>query len=446
MPLPAGICRPRSTVGMRAGMRTAWSLATVVTVATAQGPTHVDAAPPLLQRLVAWSSRLEASAAAPTARDVALRILLQLRAGGAEGGWRALATATANDERDATWLVVAWLWQARATGTCRLPEERRATLLAALAPAKSAPREAHFAGESLRVHALFAAGALLDRDGRGARTGAEWTAAAVRRQVALEASHWQPMRGAFRPFVHDGDDDAPNRADTTTLVPAALGMLLATGDCMARHLAQAFFDTAPAAGSAPDGWCAALRLVAATQRLDDRGRQTAWRELAAADPQALPAEHAPLIADAAWFALTGVRLATGAGLDESWQRFAPWLPADCERLVVRDLLAGGARYDLVLTVRDGPPRDDERDDTAHVQDGGPRLHAHLRLRATADGAPRTVVFAGDGMQTLQVLHPGETFACSLPRAQAQPHDDPQAVGRGRRAVVLPGVDATSGGR
>ncbi len=428
-------------------MRAAWSLATVVALATGQGPTQIDEAPPVLRRLTAWSWSLAATTPTATARDVALRILLHLRAGDGESGWRALAAATANDERDATWLVIAWLWQVRATGTCRLPEAQRTALLASLAPARSAPRDASFAGESLRVHALFAAGAVLDRLAIGDRA-AEWTAAAVRRQVALEASHWQPERAVFRPFVRDGDVDAPMRADATTLLPPALGMVLATGDCMARHLAQAFCDTTPAAGSAPDGWCAALRLVAATQRLDERGRRTAWRELVQADPQALPAEHAPLIADAAWFALTGARLATGAGLDESWQRFAPWLPADCERLVVRDLLAGGARYDLALTVRDGPLRDDERDDTAHVQDGGPRLHAHLRLRATADGAPRTVVFAGDGMQTLQLMHPGETFACSLPRVQAQPHDDPHPVGRSRRTGILPGSapTATTGGR
>lgn len=376
-----------------------------------QQTTQVLVGPPVLSRLLAAAAGAgEMAAPAASGQDLALTVLGHLRRGEADGSRAVLADATAECGEDACWLAIARLWHARATGSDGMLPAARDRLLRRLARERAAPPHTEFAREAVRAHALLATGSLL-----GAAAGEAWTASGIRRQLALETASWQEERGGFRSLAA-ATGASPSASDASTLLPAAAGLLLATGNRMSRHLSAALADTAPNAGALaplPAAW----RLAAATQLLDDEHRASAWAELIAA-PSA-PTADAAWLADAALFAVTGVRLATGAGIDEAWQRFAPWLPPGSDRLVVRDLLAGGGRYDLELEARDGPPQDDERDGTAHLGGAGRRVFATITLRSTHDGAPRTVVVSSATAQAMHWLAPGEAFTCSLPRAQPQ---------------------------
>jgi hypothetical protein len=188
-------------------------------------------------------------------------------------------------------------------------------------------------------------------------------------------------------------------------------MLIATGDRMLRHLERVLADPGLVANSTRTGaaWLVplapALRMAAATQLGDDAARQRVWPELLASDPAA---EHAGLNIDALCYAVTGIRIATGAGVD-TWLRCRPWLPHDLQRLRVRGIAAGGAMLDLTIDA------------------GHDRLELELTTEANVSRL-RVVVGAGQEQLVTELL-PGQPFRCSLLRAQAEANDDARNVGR-----------------
>jgi hypothetical protein len=290
----------------------------------------------------------------------------------------------------------------------------------------------------MRVHAMFCFGALADardrcahperwRDGAPrSRPGNAWTERAIGAQIELERDLWLPGRCCFRAAAPaPAIADAPPVADAATLLPASAGLLVATGDRLPQHLTHTLdaLERAHTTGAE----AAALCLATATQLVDDDARERSWTRLLAALDGDRDGTSAGLVLDALLYAVTGVRNATGAGVDEGWLRCAPWLPPGHEHLAVRGVCADGCRLDLELTARSGPARADEADRSAHFGGDGPRLHVRVVLVQSRDEKARPVIVAGATVQTVQWLQPGESFACSLPRVQTQPQHDARAI-------------------
>ncbi|MBX3461732.1 MAG: hypothetical protein KF830_01060 [Planctomycetes bacterium] len=315
----------------------------------------------------------------------------------------------------ACWATVAHLWYLRATGDAATVQPRLASLQrllpAAPYPRAPAPR---FAEAAMRPHAWFCLAALLDRTGGSAATAAACRRQAGRLWLELEGHSWQPGRGHFRPHPTQGAIRVPEGPDPSVLAPAAAGFLVASEDRLLRHL-RTCVATLPAGDG--DGRAMAWRLSAATQLGEEAPMRRAWAELLGADRRAVvgDASHAGRWLDAALFATTGLRLATGAGLDEGCVRLRPWLPPGHPQLALRGLLADAARWDLELTLRGGDLHADERGEPALADlPPGPRLRAALRLRHTIDGGARTIVLQGPGVQYVVPMTAGDAFACSLP--------------------------------
>lgn len=427
-----------------------------VLAAQAPPPTSLDGASPALARLLAAATASLRQEHAVAGRPAAMRVLGHLRLGDVAGSASVLAAATralaasagaTPSAGDVAWLLAAHLWHARAVGTPATTPAQWVTLTAAAERAAAAPGSAWFLDEAMQVHGLFCCGALADARHRAVhpeawrngppepRPGAHWTALAIDRQIELERQTWQPGQGRFRAFATRGAIATPEPAAAATLLPASAGLLLATGDRMQRHLigTLARLASSPSDEGSPAVDRTALHLVTATQLLADAARERAWSQLLAAGETPIEAGAAGFVLDAVLFAVTGVRLATGAGIDEAWQRSAPWLPPAHDRLAVRNLLAGGACYDVTVTARSGPPRDDEADPTAHLAGAAPRLHVQWHRLPGHDPSPRTFLVAAAGAQTMTWLLPGESFACSLPRTQPDAQHDLHAIGEGTDA-------------
>lgn len=384
--------------------------------------------------------------------DAAFTVLGRLRVGDFAAAHDALDAARAamvlpaDDEvrpTDVAWLVVAHYWYLRASRDTAMIRERWPWLraVAQRAAAAPGPSPATFVHEAMLVHCLFCLGGLqdtLDRIERPARwrssapsprPGAEWTCAAVTRQIELERSAWQPGRGHFRAHLTAGTIALPERADVSLLAPAAAGLLVATSDRMLRHLRavvadeQATTNCLHAFAEPFLPLTAALALSAATQLDDEAARSTFWSQLVELDPVAPRIETAVAGAqlDGACFALTGLRLATGAGLDEDWVRMRPWLPPHHDHLVLRGLHADGAHFELELSVRTGPLHDDEAGEPAIATcaASGSRLRVRLTLVATAGSTSRTVIVQGAGVQYLAEMRCGDVLERSLPRSDAE---------------------------
>ncbi len=409
--------------------------------------TTIEGAMPELQRLVAACRAAIKTPAPPSGRPRAMWVLANLRLADAEGSASALATAKLEGpEHELPWLVAAHLWHVRATGQTDLAIAQWQHLTARAAATTAAPQAATFLDAAMQVHLLFCLGALADAIDQAAhaerwqlgtptaRPGAAWTQRAIDRQIELERQAWQPGREHFRANLTHGAIVTPESGDALTLVPASAGLLLATSDRMRRHLEHVANDVDRDDTTLDDVATAALLLLTQTQLMSDSGRQRALERLLRATAGRVSADHAGLVLDAVLFAITGVRVATGAGLDEAWQRCTPWLPPGHAQLRVRNLLAGGARYDLQLVARDGSRQVDEQDASANAHSDC-RLRVTVRCLYTADGRARTVLVAESAMQTMHWLAVGETFSCSLPRAQPNAQHDPQAVGGSR-----PGID------
>jgi hypothetical protein len=193
-------------------------------------------------------------------------------------------------------------------------------------------------------------------------------------------------------------------------------MLVATGDRTLRHLRAVLTEPVPDvlpawarrfATAIPD-----LATAAAVQAADDEALRRWWPALLADQGGA----DAGRRLDAIVFALTGLRIATGVGVDEGWLRLRPWLPPGHHRLELRGLLAEGAVLDVAITARCGPRHADEGDDHAILAaDPGPRLRVRVTIRSAAGQRVR-VVLEGRGAQYVTSLDPGAVFERSLPTA------------------------------
>ncbi|MEO6594881.1 MAG: hypothetical protein ABIP94_09025, partial [Planctomycetota bacterium] len=254
-----------------------------------------------------------------------------------------------------------------------------------------------------------------------ARPGAKWTRRAIDRLIELERLTWQPGRQHFRSTLGGGDIATPERTDPLLLAPAAAGLLVASADRALQHLRTVLLEANPALDClCPTDWLAyqtTWRVAAATQLDDEVVRATQWVALmeSAADG-AMPPGVAGARLDAACFAATGLRLATGVGIDEDWVRLRPWLPPMHEHLVLRGLHADGARLDLELTAREGPPQADETGEAAMLSaPAAKRVRVRLCLAAAINNRPRAVVLLGGGAQYVSELRPGDVLERSLPR-------------------------------
>ena len=333
-------------------------------------------------------------------------VLVAIRTGDASAAARLLAqgrerlsVAGATDAEGVAWLVCSHLWVLRAFGerermAPRLPELLQAAeRAAAQAPTRS------FAQECMQVHMLFCVGNLLDHCERGHRRlasqpGARWAERAVERLLELERRSWQPGVGHYRPTLTSGEITVPAAADASLLIPAAAGMLIGSGDRILRHLHTTL---AAAKITAADPHY----LAAATLCRDAATRARSYTALRASDALQDPA-RAGFAFDAMCYAVSGLRLAVGAAVDEDWVRFSPWLPPGCSQLELLGLCSHGARFDLQL-----------------AGDGGPTLRLQLRLVSARDEASRTIVVHAGAEQRLQILTVGETLTTELARPQAE---------------------------
>ena len=408
------------------------------------GPQVQGAEPRLSTLLAVCAASLRSESAAAHGIEAALSVLGQLRLGDSAAARTTLETAWSNARGenaepvpcdDLAWFVVAHYWYLRASRDTGPMSDHWPELQSAVRRAEAAPRTT-FVQEAMLVHAMFCLGGLLDTRDRietparwsktqpSPRPGALWTKKAIGRIFELEASTWQPGRGHFRPHLTAGAIVLPERADVSVLVPAAAGLLVATEDRLLRHLRTAIAE-GPAATSAASATTApflpfatAFELSAAAQVDDEAARTRCWNAmLAALDAERLPAAHAGALLDTAIFAVTGLRLATGAGVDEDVVRVRPWLPPNHDHLRLLGLRVDGASLDLDLSQRTGPCCGDEANEPALVglRDAAPRLRVRLALVATPGNSPRTVVLQGASTQYLAELKPGAILERSLPR-------------------------------
>jgi hypothetical protein len=372
--------------------------------------------PQLAQHLTQLVARLP-----PTprpGRELAHTVLARLRLGEpavaasllARG--RALALAeltTAARDDEAAWLVTAHLWYWRTTAD---HAGVRATLpaLTALAEAAADALPPTFAAAARQVLLRWNLATLWDEvaspslpagPGRWPATtaatapGRRWAAAAVGCLLELERQSWQPGQGHFRPRLTAGALEPPAAFDPATLEPMRLGLLVATGDHMQRHLAGGL--AALTAGAVAPA-CLDDALAAATQQRDDLARAQ-WARQALADSE--PADPAARL-DAWLHALTGIRLATGPGLDEGWSTLAPWLPPDCDRWQLDAVGLHGARWSL----RCG-------------REPGNALRLVVR-GGSATAMAHTLVVQRAGQQWVHELPLGATFELQLPAGAPVP--------------------------
>lgn len=365
---------------------------------------------------VAQCQAVLAAATPAGGEDRACALLGCLRLGQLDAARDRLDAAPADGDRAAAcWAVIAHHWYLRAsrdTATIRahLPRLRATLLRASEGPASAAT----FAAAALLPHAWFCLGELAGACGEPDQ-GAANTRRAVDLWLELERQVWQPGRGHFRPHPTHGEIVLPEPPDATVLAPAAAGLLIATGDRLPRHLRTA---CTMLLGRAPTDLPAATWLLAAAAQLGDNGLlDAAWRALPAVGTggaRMTPGDAGRRL-DATLFAVTGLRLATGAGVDPRCIRLRPWMPRGVGHAILRNLVADGAHFDLELTERRDEWQPGELAEGQLPARLRPlRLRVQLTLRAVADASPRSFVLAGDGMQYVTVLHPGEHIARSLP--------------------------------
>lgn len=314
------------------------------------------------------------------------------------------SSTSTTDTAQVAWLVGAHLWTLRATGDRQHIVPRLPALLAASEAAAAEPRSLRFAEEALQVHMLLCSGNLLDhcernRPSPAVRPGARWSERAVERLLELERRSWQPGVGHYRPQLTRGDIALPAAADASLLLPAAAGMLVGSGERVLQNLRTVL--AAPGIDPADPHY-----LAAATLCRDDAARARSYAALLASDALQDP-ERAGFAFDALCYAVTGLRLAVGAAVDEDWVRFSPWLPPGRERVELHGLRSHGARFDLCLTALDAS--------VARLQ---------LRLAAAVDGAERTFVVHAGEVQHLQVLQVGATCTIELARPQPEAQHQP----------------------
>lgn len=233
-------------------------------------------------------------------------------------------------------ILAAFATLRRTTGEHLLTSARRRTLEQALSKSEQEPF-ACFRDAALQIHGRYCL-ALLDD---GAQRSQHERIATLR-LLALESEAWQPGRGHYRPTPCRGRLLGPAPADASLLQPQSFGMLLASGDRLTQHLT----NTLVAARSnsklrwqsmLPPTDTAALLLTAAAQIGDHDATSQAFAIVIKQRAQT-PGKAARDL-NAALQAITGVRLAAGAGLSPSWLRMAPWLPDHVDALELRGIHA-----------------------------------------------------------------------------------------------------------
>lgn len=260
-----------------------------------------------------------------TAERIAFSMLGWLRLGDEARARECAAAAFARAESsrsadDAAWAVLATYWNWRATADSEALESAQPRLERALAVVLAAP-PATLGAAALRTHAIGCAAEIV---GGGRRAALEQRAREALRD--FEAAHWSEEQGAF---VEPGT--APSREG---LLPCAIGMLAATGERAERNARRCL--------SATEGAHSLDRLVAAAQfGAIDAGELTARLASGVGDD---PGREL----DAMLFALTGLRLATGPGVDAQWIRLRPHLPHGIDRMRIDGLATDG--YAIACTI------------------------------------------------------------------------------------------------
>ena len=382
------------------------ALAGALSAGSGAAQLRIDGAPSSLLALLD-AARVRLPAAEPhTGHDLA-RVLQGLLRLGDERTARTLLQGFERATRepidtDLAWLCAAHLWFERTTGDRSLAVpvwRRRAAHLLAAAPDAHAP----FCEQAMQVHARLCWAELGGPDDAADATTLRQRA--IAQLLELERQTWQPGRQHFRTLPSAGAIALPSPADDSLLVPASAGMLVASGDRLLRHLGATLtalhatdpVDARPSrvASVAP----AALRLAAATQLDDSPLREHYFRQLTTSPIAADPAECG-LQLDSACQALSGLRVAVGAGVDPVWLRLAPWLPDGCASTTVDGMLARGCA--LRLELNRVPSSDGTLlDVTVHRTDRGRPLAL-------------PIVVASGAQQWLALLAADESFRCSWP--------------------------------
>lgn len=333
--------------------------------------------------------------------------------------------------------ILQHYWYLRATSD-EAPSTRAWSSIAAAADRVAASRpDDDVATAALQLHALACAGGILDSQDRLRRPsvwshgappsppGAVWAARAAARRQQFEQRHWSEADGAFRAWQGTVAPQPAAAFDATAaLMPCWLGMLATTGDRTLRNADAALAALRSRRDREPA--LAARWLTAVTQLDGDRDAAfAAVLRAAAADPAAL---------DALCFALTGVRLATGPGIDEDWIRLRPYLPPGATFVRVANLRHDGWSLDLATERRRGLPTDDEQVALQRCQAGAEptplqppdasqagvaaareRVFVTVTLRSPdpPPGYRRVVVHLG-GRLFVSALRRGETLTLALP--------------------------------
>ncbi|MEY4830699.1 MAG: hypothetical protein RLZZ562_2495 [Planctomycetota bacterium] len=279
--------------------------------------------------------RHEATLAHGTPRQLAGATLGWLRLGRAD---RALATLEALAQRAAegdhdanAWWLIARFWMSRAMS---LPseaiDETRRVVDAARSLATECARTDNppsLTRHVLCVHAIACASELLSEK-HDAKARDELIAAARRSLLRFEEIHWSEPHAAFV--------DHTLRPSADGLLACAIGMLAATGNRAERN-ARSCLASLPAD-------CASQVALAARAQFGFEVDATLAQLLANA-PHADDDETGWTL-DAAMFAITGLRLATGPRVDAAWLRLRPVLPQGFDRMRIRGLALDGWRCEL----------------------------------------------------------------------------------------------------
>jgi len=398
---------------MRTLLRTI-PLAATAALATAQIEVH--GAPPIAE-LIRHTQEALAEHTPQTGAELARIVVAHLRLGDVPAARQKLLDYAACDEP--ALILCAHATFARTTGNTAMSKARRTQLERALTKAEQPPALT-FSDAMLLVHGRYCFAQLCDSGQR-----AHHERRATTRLLALEAETWQPGRGYYRPTPCNGRLLVPEAADASLLVPHSFGMLIATGDRLTRHLdgtLRAREDRAGCWQQVLPQQQPALLLLAAAQLGDHERLARAFP--AVVSLRATEPELAALNLSAVLHAVTGARLAAGAGLSDRWLHLKPWLPGNCNKLEVRGMLAQCHRLQLTL------------------QRANANATTTVKLK-TNEPEQLPVVVANRWQQFVTTITRELPFACELPKAAptreeklplpARPEPDHDALQRRFRA-------------
>ncbi|HIE70743.1 MAG TPA: hypothetical protein EYP98_11535 [Planctomycetes bacterium] len=385
--------------------RTAFTLAAAATVLTCQLQIRGSKA---LRELVGHTRAVLAdnNQAPRSAHDLTRLVFARLRLGELDAA-RSLLRAYERDE-DPGLVLAAHATFLRTTGELVFAADRQRRLERALTRAEQA-RAKSYCSAALLVHGRYCLGQICDGD-----TRVRHEQLATTRLLALEGETWQPGRGHYRPTPCNGELCVPQAADASLLVPHSFGMLIASGNRLTRHLK----NTLKASHSQsrhrwrPDvspEQLPALQLIAAAQLGDRAQIAPLYNEVIRQRPD--DASLAALNLDAVLQAVSGVRLAAGAGLSERWLRMKPWLPTDCTKLELQGLWAQQHRFGVTLQheLQRELPR--ERTEAVTIVEV---------MLEHPEGAQLSLVVANCWQQFVTTVSGDQPFRCALPNQKPLP--------------------------